>query len=177
MNPMVRFVALLWLILNATACWAFQEPEIRVGMNTDEIFAGESVEYNVEIRNASKPMPPDLSALKELFDVVPAGDHSRNQSSTTIINGRVSQSTFFSHVYQYQLTPKRAGNLQIPAPTATIDGKILTGRKLELRVIKPEPQDLVVVEMKTSPTNIYKDSAFHGDLENFGSTASRRLEC
>jgi tetratricopeptide (TPR) repeat protein len=160
MNQMVRFTALLGLMFNASACIAFQDPEMRVGINTDEIFAGESIEYSVEIRNASNPTPPDLSALRDLFDVVPAGDHSRNQSSTTIINGRVAQSTFFSHVYQYQLTPKQTGNLQIPAPSATIDGKALTGRKLALRVIKPEPQDLVVVEMKTSQSRVYPTQPF-----------------
>ncbi|MDX1926275.1 MAG: BatD family protein, partial [Pirellulaceae bacterium] len=160
MNQMVRFMAWLGLILQASVSLAFQDAEIRVGINADEIFAGESVEYSVEIRNALKPTPPDLSAFKELFEVVPAGDQSRNQSSTTIINGRVSQSTFFSHVYQYQLIPKQSGDLQIPAPTATIDGKVLTGRKLALRVIKPEPQDLVVVEMKASQTRVYPTQPF-----------------
>ena len=160
MNRLVQVCVLFLLIMQATASFAFQEPEMRVGVSADEIFVGESVDYTVEIRNSDKPTRPDLSAIRELFDVVEVGDESRNQSSTTIINGRISQSVYFSHVYQFRLTPKQAGELQIPAPVATIDGKALTGPKLSLRVITPEPQDLVVVEMNASQTKVYPTQPF-----------------
>ncbi len=160
MNRIMQASALILLMLNASWSFAYQDPEMRVGVSEKEIFAGESVDYSVEIRNAEKPTPPDMSALKEHFDVVPAGNESRNQSSMTIINGRVSQSNIYSHVYQYRLTPKQSGNLQIPAPSATVDGKLLTGRKLSLRVVQPEPQDLVIAEMKSSQTKIYPTQPF-----------------
>lgn len=160
MNHMVRLLVLILLATHASLALAFQDPELRVGLGSEEIFTGESVDYTVEIRNAEKPVPPDMSAIAELFDVVPNGNQSHNQSSTTIINGRVSQSTFLSHVYQFRLTPKQSGNLQIPAPTANIDGKTLTGRKLSLRVITPEPQDLVIAELKASQTRVYPTQTF-----------------
>ena len=37
----------------------------------------------------------------------------------------------------------------IPAPSASIDGKKMTGRDLDLNVVAPEAQDLVIPEIKT----------------------------
>ena len=160
MNQLVRSTICILLMLCASPSLAFQDLEMRVGISASEIFAGESIDYTVEIRNSENPMPPDMSTIKELFDVVSLGDQSRNQSSTTIINGRISQSSFFSHVYLYRLTPKEAGDLQIPAPFAIIDGKKLGGLKLALRVITPKPQDLVVAEMKVSQAKVYPTQPF-----------------
>ncbi len=167
MNQQVRSFGFICLALWASTTLAFQSPEIRVGVSADEIFVGESVDYTVEIRNTENPAAPDMSAMKELFDVVATGDQARNQSSTTIINGRVSQSVFYSHVYQFRLTPKQAGELLIPAPVATVDGKTLTGRKLSLRVIKPEPQDLVLAEINVSQTRVYPTQPFTVTLRIF----------
>ena len=112
-------------------------------------YIGESVDYVVEIRNVKNPAPPDLSALRQDFDVVATGDESHNQSSTFIFNGRVTQQNIFGHVYRFRLTPKRTGKLVIPAPSATVDGKTMSGRSLASNVIAPEAQDLVVPEIKT----------------------------
>ena len=83
-------VALLLLAVQANAADA---PEIVVEASASEIFIGESVDYAVEIRNVENPPPPDLSALRPDFDVVSTGDESRNQSSTFIFNGTVTQQT------------------------------------------------------------------------------------
>jgi BatD DUF11 like domain len=142
-----------WLIV--AQAFADDEPEIAVEAGASEIFIGESVDYVVEIRNVKNPAPPDLSAARGSFDVVANGDDSRNQSSMTIINGRISQQTTLSHFYRYRLTPKRTGKLVIPAPSVTIDGKTLSGRALSLNVIAPEEQDLVIPEVKTDRAKVY----------------------
>ncbi len=113
----------LALLLLAAQASAADEPEIAVEASATEIFIGESVDYVVEIRNVKNPAAPDLSALRQDFDVVSNGDESRNQSSTFIFNGKVTQQNSFGHVYRFRLTPKRTGKLVIPAPSATIDGK------------------------------------------------------
>ncbi len=110
------------------------------------------------------PSAPDLSALRRDFDVVAAGDESHNQSSTFIINGRVTQQNSFGHAYRYRLTPKRTGRLVIPAPTATIDVKTYSGRALALNVIAPEPQDLVIPEIKTDRQRVYPTQPFEVTL-------------
>ena len=79
------------------------------------------------------PSAPDLSTLRADFDIVATGDESHNQSSTFIFNGRVTQQTSFGHAYRFRLTPKRTGKLVIPGPTATIEGKTISGRAFRSR--------------------------------------------
>ena len=148
------------LLLFAAYANAADEPEIAVEASASEIFIGESVDYVVEIRNVQNPAPPDLSAVRRDFDVVTSGDESHNQSSTFIFNGKVTQQTSFGHTYRFRLTPKRTGKLEIPAPSATVDGKTISGRALLLNVIAPEAQDLVVPEIKTSHDKVYPTQPF-----------------
>ena len=58
------------LLLLAAQASADDEPEIAVEASASEIFIGESVDYVVEIRNVKNPASPDLSALRQDFDVV-----------------------------------------------------------------------------------------------------------
>jgi BatD DUF11 like domain len=151
---------LLLLAAQASA----DEPEIVVEAGASEIFIGESVDYVVEIRNVKNPGQPDLSALRRDFDVVSAGDESHNQSSTFIINGKVTQQNSFGHAFRFRLTPKRTGKLMIPAPSATIDGNTVRGRALDLTVVAPEAQDLVVPEIKTDREKVYPTQPFEVTL-------------
>jgi len=152
------------LLLLAAQASADDEPEIVVEAGASEIFIGESVDYVVEIRNVKNPASPDLSALRQDFDVVSAGDESHNQSSTFIINGKVTQQNSFGHAFRFRLTPKRTGKLVVPAPSATIDGKTVSGRALALNVIAPEAQDLVVSEIKTDRERVYPTQPFEVTL-------------
>jgi BatD DUF11 like domain len=155
------------IFLLAAYAHADDEPEIAVEAGASEIFVGESVEYVVEIRNAKNPAPPDLKALRQDFDVVSTGDESHNRSQTFIFNGKVTQETSFGHSYRFRLTPKRAGKLVIPAPSATIDGKTILGRALALNVIAPEPQDIVVPEISTDRARVYPTQPFEVTLRVF----------
>jgi hypothetical protein len=152
------------LLLLAAQASADDEPEIVVEAGASEIFIGESVDYVVEIRNVKNPAPPDLSALRQDFDVVSAGDESHNRSSTFILNGTVTQQSSFGHAFRFRLTPKRTGKLVIPAPSASIDGKTVSGRALALDVIAPEAQDLVVPEIKTDHEKVYPTQPFEVTL-------------
>ena len=164
----LRAVALVM----ATVCFwsatqesvAAETPEIQVVTSAEEIFIGDSVDYQVEIRNAQNPPAPDLSAIKEQFDVVPTGDQSRDQSSISIINGKVTKSSVLSHLYQFRLTPKSAGELTIPPAKVMIEGKTLTSSEVPLKVIEAEEQDLVVAEMKTSHAKVYPTQSFEVTL-------------
>jgi hypothetical protein len=153
-------LAVLALLFVATPARADDEPEIVVEADSSEIYIGESVDYLVEVRNAKNPSAPDLSALRRDFDVVPTGDESRNQMSTFIFNGRVTQQNVFGHAYRFRLTPKRTGKLVIPGPSATFDGKTVSGRALSLNVIAPKAQDLVVLEIKADREKVYPTQPF-----------------
>lgn len=159
----------LWLVAISVSlsvpALAAEVPEIAVELGENEIFAGESVDYLVEIRNVKEPAAPDVSALRDDFEVIANGDESRNQSSTFIVNGRVSQQNVFSHVYRYRLTPKRSGRLAVPAPATVVDGKTVTGRRLTLSVLEPEEQDLVIPEIQVSRQRVYPTQPFDVTLK------------
>ena len=150
-----------WLAIHASAA---DKPEIAVEASAAEIFIGESIDYAVEIRNVKNPAAPDMSAFRRDFDVIANGDESHNQSSTFIFNGRVTQQTSFGHTYRFRLTPKRTGKLVIPGPSATALGATIAGRSLELRVIAPEPQDLVIPEIRTDRPRLYPTQPFEVTL-------------
>jgi hypothetical protein len=161
---MTGILACLGALLLASHAAAADAPEIVVEVGAKEIFFGESVDYFVDLRNVKDPSPPDLSALRDDFDVVSNGDESRNQSSTFIINGNVTRQEIISHVYRFRLTPKHTGNLVIAAPSATIDGKSITGRPLRLTVTAPEEQDLVIPEITADRTKVYPTQPFEVTL-------------
>ncbi len=163
-RTMTGVVGLAFLLLFSAQSSADDEPEIVVEASATEIYVGESIDYVVEIRNAKNPVAPDLSAVRQDFDVVAAGDESHNRSSTYIINGRVTQQNSFGHSYRFRLTPRRKGNLRIPAPTATIDGNPVSGSALFLKVIAPEAQELVVPEIKTDRERVYPTQPFEVTL-------------
>ena len=123
----------LALFLLISRAQADDEPEIAVEVGANEVFIGESFDYFVEVRNAKSPAAPDLSALRASFDVVAAGDESRNRSSMSIIDGRITQESTVSHIYRYRLTPKRGGKIVIPAPSATVDGQTISGARSRFR--------------------------------------------
>ena len=157
----VSLCALLIVFLRVdTSAFCADKPAIDVAVSTEEIFVGETIDYQVEIKNVENPPAPDVSALKEQFDVVASGDQSRNQSSTFIINGRVSTKSELSHIYLYRLTPKNIGNIIIPPVKATINGTELTSSSISLRVQDAEEQDLVVVEIKSDRTTVYPTQPF-----------------
>ena len=135
-------------------------PEIVCSVSEEEIFLGESLTYQIDIQNVETPSTPDLASLNEQFTVEFLGDQSRNQSSTMIINGRFSQSSTLSHVYQYRLTPKLAGTLNIPQVTATMDGKKLTSNAMSVRILDIPKQDTVVAEIVPSPSKVYPTQSF-----------------
>ena len=155
---LILMTVCLWL--TAQKSEAAETPEIQVVTSAEEIFIGDSIDYQVEIRNVQNPPAPDLSAIKELFDVVATGDQSRDQSSISIINGKVTKSNVLSHIYQYRLTPKTAGEVTIPPSKVTIEGKALTSSEVPLKVIEAEEQDLVIAEIKTSHNRVYPTQSF-----------------
>lgn len=172
----IASMALLLFCLYASTVRAEEEPEIAVGVSASEIFLGETVDYQVEIRNVKNPSAPDMSAIKQKFDVTPNGDRSRNQSSTFIINGRVSEQSSFSHIFQYRLTPKSTGTLLIPPAKATINGETITSETVPLRVVEVEPQDVVVVEIEPSQTTVYPTQPFTIKLRLFVKPLARETD-
>jgi hypothetical protein len=157
-------VAILVAVLASGGAIADDRPSIKINLSAEEIFVGESVDYTIDVLNVADPSPPDLSQLKREFEIKSLGDQAHNSQSTTIINGRVSQRNTYGHVYQYRLTPKRAGELTIPGPLVEVNGKKITGGEATLTVLEPEQQDLVIAEISVDRDRIYPTQPFEVTL-------------
>jgi hypothetical protein len=151
-------VVIALLFTNHSLC--AQAPKIQASIDTSELFIGESITYQVEIQNVENPTAPDLSPVEESFDVEFAGDQTQNQSSTFIINGRMTQKNSFSHIYLYKLTPKKSGKLVIPPVTTTVDGNQIQSNSVSLSIQDLEVQDVVVGQTVIEPKTVYPTQSF-----------------
>lgn len=152
----ILIVAAMVFALGQAAPAAAQkpQPEIIVKLDSRRIFEGESVGYHVMLNNVANPTAPDMSAFKD-FDVAGTGSQSTNMTNMQVINGRTTLIQRRGREYNYLLTPRKSGLLTIPAPTAKVNGRVLKGDELELRVMPPENQDVVQMEITAEPENVY----------------------
>jgi hypothetical protein len=125
-----------------------------VELGRDKIYEGESVLYRVTLNHVENPSPPILEGFDE-FVVQSRGEQSLDSRQVTIINGRRSEVVRWGRAYDFLLTPRRVGELTIPAPTAEVDGVVLRGDSLKLRVIAPEEQDLAILEVRSNNDAVY----------------------
>lgn len=140
------------------------EPEVVIEMSGSRIYQGESVLYRVTLRNVDDPTAPALGDMKD-FDVQPRGDRSLNSHSIQIINGHRTERTEFGHAFDYLLTPRRAGNLTIPAPTFDVDGQTVSGEERRLTVVAPETQDMANIEITADKLSVYPMQPFTVQLK------------
>ncbi len=136
-----------------------EEPQVIVEMDRSRIYQGESVLYRVTLNHVENPSPPELAGFDD-FDVTPLGEQSLDSRRVTIINGRRTETVRRGRAYNYRLTPRKTGMLRIPAPTAEVDGRVLRGRELTLRVVAPEDQDLVQMEITVDRDSVYPTQPF-----------------
>jgi hypothetical protein len=148
----------LGLLLLAAAA-AADEPEVLVELERDRIYEGESVLYRVTLNHVENPSPPKLEGF-EAFAIQSRGEQSLNSEQVTIINGRVTRVVRYGRAYDYLLTPKQAGVLTVPAPTAVVDGKTLRGETCKLRVIAPQEQDNAILTVQIDPPAVYPTQSF-----------------
>lgn len=162
--PIRIIIAVATVAWPAAACWAAGEkPEIIVEMDRQRIYEGESVLYRVTLNNIDNPRPPDLSGFDDYL-VTPLGEQSLNSHQIIIINGRRSETIRRGRQYNYRLTPKKAGDLMIPAPTAEVDGQKLSGREMTIVVTAPQDQDVVRMEITAEPNSVYPMQPFTVNL-------------
>jgi hypothetical protein len=137
-----------------------QTPKLEASVDSEELFAGEAITYQVEVKNVENPQAPDVTALEELFDVQAAGNASRDQFSTFVIGGRMTQKNIYSHAYYYKLKPKKSGKLTIPAVTTKVDGTVYKSNTVDINIQDIEEQDIVIAQTILDQTKVYPTQTF-----------------
>ena len=146
-----------WLV--SCVANAQDPPRVIAELGSPTIYEGESVQYIVAVDNLENPPTPKLDGFEQ-FDVRSAG--SNNMNSTNIVltpQGRRTTRTYRT-AFIFVLTPKQSGTLELPAPTVEIDGTTIRGNPLTLRVVAPDDQDLVLLDIQVDRPHVYPMQPF-----------------
>lgn len=148
------------LFVASSAVAADAEPEVRVQLSQDRIYEGESVLYRVTVKNLRNPPQPKLDGFDD-FRVQSRGAQSLDSEQITMDGrGNMTRVVQYGRAYDYLLTPKRTGELTIPAPTVDVEGKVLRGEALTVRVLAPEDQDMAILEVSVNKDSVYPMQPF-----------------
>ncbi len=123
-------------------------------VESTEVFVGESFVYQIQVQGEDAPEQPDLSRLSD-FSVAFVGGQQNNSSSITIINGKTTRDVRRGYIFNYRLTPKRAGTLTIPSVTITAGKQTARTRPIQIRADKPREIDDFHFELSLSPDTCY----------------------
>ena len=145
-------------------CLAFAayaaDVSLNVTVSRPQIFLGESVNLNVEVRGADRGLPPpDLSSLPK-SEVHLLGSHSNTRSSISVVNGRVTRESFEGRVFAYQVKPAAAGAFKTGAVRMTVAGKTYVHPGVTVEVLGVEQQDTVIAKVTASSTSVLVDEPF-----------------
>jgi hypothetical protein len=91
------------LLLSSQSLWA----DVRATLSRQAIYEGDTVTLNIVTNETGQDDDPDLSELRQDFDILGTG----NSQQTQIINGQRSE----SHQWHIELAPKHGGELTVPA--------------------------------------------------------------
>jgi len=164
----IRIATILFLtVLLPAIVFAQDKPVVRAVLERDKVFEGDTVIYQVEVRNTDNLPDPKLEGFEELFKVEPAGKQDNSSYQSITINGRRTEVSNQSIVYQYRLIPRKAGDITIPAPVVEVDGKTYRGPELKLQVVGAELQDLVLIEMSVDKKTVFPVQPFSVTLSVF----------
>jgi hypothetical protein len=157
---MQRFPLFVIAVFACTTALAAEQPTLKVEVDRTRIYEGDSIRYAVTLDRVQNPRAPDLKALSADFAVASLGEHSMNSSFTSMVNGVVTKEEHFGRQYNYRLTPRRTGTIEIPGPTVTIDGRTLQGNAVTIVVQPPDAQDIVRMDIRIDRETIYPMQPF-----------------
>lgn len=152
----IQIAAVLLASLLVVPSLAAQEQEVIVELDREQIYEGESARYRIFLNHFDQPSEPELKGF-DAFVVRRAG--------ISIINERRQQVVRRGILYEYVLTPKQSGSLQIPPPIVRVDGEALPAKSLSLSVVAAKEQDIVILEMVSSRDIVYPMQPFDISLK------------
>jgi len=149
---MRSFYLFIGCIALAHCVGASDHVRVEAALEEQSIFMGESVLYQVSVIHGDEADRPNLSALEKDFTVVPTGQTARHENINRHRTSRI--------IFQYQLTPKRSGQLEIQGPQVTTAGTTYSGNLITLLVKELEKQDWVILETVIRPAHIFPGQPF-----------------
>ena len=151
-----RSISTPWRWLMVLLCGWGSSPSlfaqtVECSLDRNPIYPGESTIYRVAITNAQQPTVamPEVQGCR-------IEERGQESASLRSFSGRGTHTITQS----YRLTPVGVGTYEIPAPIVRDAGATLPAQTLELRVVPPEKQDLVIPVLSAVPSTLYPLTPF-----------------
>ncbi len=119
-----------------------------------DIYVNSDFTLNIIIDGINKPGQVDLKPLAEFHPSNPV-PRDISQSSTVIVNGRVTQNSTKRYVISYTLNCSKEGQQQIPPLSVTVEGKSYQTNPVQINVLKPGKTDRLDLEVELSDKQCY----------------------
>ena len=131
--------------------------QVRVVAQVDtskEIYVGQAFAYMIIIDGENKAGQSDLTPLAA-YNPQSAGNRDVSQTSTTIINNKVSQKVTKRYVMSYLLTANKTGRVELPPVTVTLDGARYRTNPVTVNILRPGTTDKLDFEVELSDNKCY----------------------
>lgn len=136
MRKKITLVVLLIFIISSTFLEAAQI-QVIAAVEKNVTYVGESFIYQITVKESNTPEEPQISGI-DGFTVTFLGGFDQSSQTITIINGKQSVTVKKSYVFQYRVSPQRAGTLTIPSVMVKVDGRNYMTEPISISVRKPE---------------------------------------
>ena len=143
--------SLLFVLVVSLVVWpqmASSTPvNVRATLSATTIYLGDSVQLELRVEGVRDLEPPEITHPD--IDISQAQGQSYSNSSLTIVQGKTTRVEEFGYVVRYELRPRVAGTLTIPAITVTHGNDTYTSQPFTLVVQAHAAQDRLLVEVTT----------------------------
>ncbi|MCP4257118.1 MAG: protein BatD [Planctomycetes bacterium] len=121
---------------------------------SEDIYVGQSFRYLIIIDGDNKAGQVDLSPLAQ-YDPQSTGNQDISQTSTTIINNKVSRKVVKRYVMSYSLIVNSPGQIQLPPVTVTLNERQYQTNPVQLNILKPGTTDKLDFDVVLSEQKCY----------------------
>ena len=149
-----RYLLLALLFLGGAASLAAQGLTARAGIESNSVFVGEPIRFQIQVSGSETPEAPDFAKIPGLV-VKPTGSGSNSRRSVRIINGKRTENVQLGYIFNYELRATREGRIAIPAITVKADGKVAQTQPVILNAQKPSETENYKLRVNMSKTSAY----------------------
>lgn len=134
---------------------AQQTLRAQAAIENNRVYVGQPFAFQIKVEGSDSPAKPDMSALMADFSVEESGGGANNSQSITIVNGRMTRTVQQGYTFNYQLTPTRAGQLNIPSFVVKAGDQSARTQPMRVQVLPPSEIEDFKLRQALSSTRAY----------------------
>ncbi len=129
--------------------------QVQAAVDNQDVFVGESINFQIQVQGHDSPPEPDISQIKN-FRVQFRGGQQNSSTSISYVNGKMHKVTNRAYIFNYIVTPLKAGQLTFPAIALNIDGHTYQTRPFTITARKPVESENFKLRQQLSKDHCYR---------------------